>query len=80
MCDCNSEIQSPEHIFLRCPIFVIKTIKFLDSLNEIVVQGKEDSFFSLVLPGPDKFHKKFSETKLYDFVTSLKSTKTSPHP
>ena len=48
MCDFYSETQSSEHIFSRCPFFVVKTMKLLDSINEIVFQGKEDSFVSFV--------------------------------
>ena len=48
-------------------------MKLLDSFNEIVFQGKENSLFNLTLSDPDTFHENFSETKRFDYITSLKS-------
>ena len=57
MCDCNVETQSPDYIFLCCLFFVIKSMKILDSFNEIVFQRKENSLVNLVLLGLDWFPK-----------------------
>ena len=46
-------------IMFSCVVFffVIKTMKFLASFNEIVFQRKKKSLVSLVLLSPDRFPK-----------------------
>ena len=58
MCDCGSETESTQHLFLYCPFFNYESKKLFESLHHIkpsILEFQKDFLTSILLLGSDKY-------------------------
>ena len=83
MCDCGSETETTDHLFLRCPFFAENGQKLLNSLFKILVSLKnlnDEMLSDILLFGSDKYKDTVSKEILVYTINFLKTTKRFEKP
>ena len=69
MCDCETETETTEHFFLRCPFSVIERQKLLNNVcdKHFLLQNlNEESMIDVLSYGCDRFNER--DTKKFFFI------------
>ena len=83
MCDCGSETETTDHLFLRCPFFAENGQKLLNSLFKINVSLKnlnDEMLSDILLFGSDKYKDTVNKEILVYTINFLKATKRFEKP
>ena len=78
MCDCDSETETTDHFFLRCPFFAINRQKLFNELLKIdpsLRNLKDESLLDIILYGSDKYKDTVNKEIFLHTINSIKNTK-----